>query len=55
MEYDLYFNLGVTAILTVLKGLKGPDKKQKLEQLKKVFLKIYKGIKLAYAEDPDFE
>jgi hypothetical protein len=49
---EIFFDLGVSAILTTLKAKMGAKKKA---QMKSVFLKIFKAIKASYADDPDFE
>lgn len=49
---DFLFDLGVSAIITTLRGLKGPEKKRKM---KAVFLKIHTLIKGVYGDDPDFQ
>jgi hypothetical protein len=48
---SIWFDIGVSVLLSTLKSLKGEKKKA---QLKKVFLKVYTAIKMAYADDPDF-
>lgn len=49
---DFLFDLGVSALITTLRGIKGEKKKA---QFKKIFLKVHTLIKGAYAGDPDFE
>jgi hypothetical protein len=48
---DILFDLGVSALITTLRGLKGAQKKAKM---KAVFLKIHNLIKGVYGDDPDF-
>ena len=48
---DVWTNFGISAILTALAEMKGPKKKA---QLKRAMLKVYRAIKVAYSDDPDF-
>ena len=45
---DIAINTGASAII---EALKGPNKKK----AKKVALKVFKAIKTAFPDDPDFE
>lgn len=49
---DFLFDLGVSAIITTLRNLKGPQKKA---TFKKVFLKINQLIKGVYGDDDEFK
>ena len=49
---NILFDLGVSAIISTLRGLKGAKKK---ETLKKVFLKINTLIRGVYGEDEEFK
>jgi hypothetical protein len=49
---DFLFDMGVSALITTLRGIKGAEKKKKF---KAVFLKVHKLIKGVYGDDPDFE
>lgn len=49
MSYEFFITMGAAAILASIKN------EQSKAQFKKVMLKIYKGIKAAYATDPDFQ
>lgn len=46
---DILINLGVSALLTAIKNPK------KAEKLRKTLLKVYRAIKAAFPDDPDFE
>lgn len=48
---DFLFDLGISAIITTLRGLKGPQKKK---QLRAVFLKVNKLIAGTYGDDKEF-
>jgi len=52
MNPDFLFDLGISVLITTLRGLKGPAKKK---QFKAVFLKITKLIVGTYGDDPDFQ
>ena len=49
---DFLFDLGVSALITTLRGIKGESKKKKFRA---VFLKIHTLIKGVYGDDPDFQ
>lgn len=51
MENNLWVDMAVAVVLSTLKGVKGPKKK---EQFKKIALKIFTTIKMVYADDEDF-
>lgn len=46
---DLLFGMGISVILSMLKN---PQKKA---AIRKAMLKVFKGIKAAYAGDPEFQ
>jgi Tfp pilus assembly major pilin PilA len=45
---DILITLGINAILAAIKG---PQKKA---SLRKAMLKVFRALKVAYANDPDF-
>lgn len=49
---DFLFDMGVSALITTLRSLKGPQKKA---TFKKVFLKINTLIKGVYGDDDEFK
>jgi len=49
---DFYIDLGMSIVISLLKGLKGPNK---IKQFKAVFLKVNKLIAGVYGNDPDFK
>lgn len=48
---DFYIDLGVSIVITLLRSIKGPDKKKKF---KAMFLKVHNLIQQVYAGDEDF-
>lgn len=46
---DILIQWGITAVLAAIKN---PAKK---ESLKKAMLKVFRSIRIAYADDPDFQ
>jgi hypothetical protein len=46
---DLLINLGISTILSAIKNPK------KAAKLRKALLKVYRAIKAAFPDDPDFE
>jgi hypothetical protein len=51
IDMDIEMMVGMAASI-ILNAIKGPQKKAKL---KAVLLKVYKTIKMTYANDPDFQ
>ena len=49
---NVWFDFGVSALITTLRGIKGPQKKA---TFKKVFLKINQLIAGTYGDDADFK
>ncbi len=53
MQDSFWINMGISTVLTLLsETIKSPAAKAKY---KRAMLKIYKSIKFAFADDPDFE
>lgn len=53
MNNEFLINMGINIVLTLLgSSIKNPKSK---EQYKKAMLKVYNGIKTAFAGDPDFQ
>ena len=49
---DFLFDLGISAVITTLRGIKGEAKKKKMRA---VFLKLHKLIQGVYGDDEEFQ
>jgi phage tail sheath gpL-like len=52
MDKEFLIGMGISLVLTALRG--GVTNPELKAQIKSAILKVYKAIKVTYADDPDF-